>query len=74
MTAIPKVPNMTLYPFPRERCGEFDKKRSTGRRGRRRPKIWKDSDEKIVRTTPRYDSGMHQMEIEHEKDSLNSIQ
>jgi hypothetical protein len=85
MTASPKVPNMTLDPYPRERCVEVDRKRSTGRkalrhppssntRGSRRPKIWKDSDEKIVRTTPRYDSDMHQMEIVHDKDSLNSSQ
>jgi hypothetical protein len=73
MTASPKVLKMTLDPCPRERCVEFDRKRSTGRkalrhppssnmRGSRRPNIWKDSMKNIVRTTPRYDSGMHQME------------
>jgi hypothetical protein len=67
MTASPKVPNMTLDPYPRERCVEVDRKRYVGRkalrhppsssmRGSRRPNIWKDSDENIVRTTPRYDS------------------
>jgi hypothetical protein len=63
----------TLDPYPRERCVEVDRKRSAGMkelrhppsssmRGSRRPKIWKELDENIVRTTPRYDSGMHQME------------
>jgi hypothetical protein len=77
MTTSPKVPNMTLDPYPREICVEFDRKRSIGRkelgnppsssmRGSRRKNIWKDSDEKIVRTTPRYDLDMHQMEITHE--------
>jgi hypothetical protein len=56
MTASPKVPNMTLDPYPRERCVEVDGKRSTGRkelrhpsssntRGGGRPNIWKKSDE-----------------------------
>ena len=73
MTAIPKVLKMTLDPFPRERCTKVDRKRSARRRAlrhppssnmrsSRRPKIWKDSDEKIVRTTLRYDFGMHKME------------
>jgi hypothetical protein len=70
MIASPKVPNMTLDPYPRARCVEVDWKISPRRkvlrhppssntRGRRKPKIWKDSDEQIVRTTPRYDSNMH---------------
>jgi hypothetical protein len=81
MTASPKVPNMTLDLYPRARCVEVDRKRSAGRkalrhppssstRGSRRPNIWKESDEKIVRTTPRYVSGMHQDGIAHDKDSL----
>jgi hypothetical protein len=85
MTASPKVPNMTLDPYPRARCVEFDRKRSAGRkalrhppssnmRGSRRPNIWKDSDEKIVRTTLRYDSGHAPDGIVHDRDSLNSSQ
>jgi hypothetical protein len=73
MIAIPKVPNMTLDPYPIEICVEFYRKRSTGMkalrnpsssstRGRKRPKILKGSDKHIVRTTPRYDSDMHHME------------
>jgi hypothetical protein len=77
---------MTLYPYPREIYVEFDWKRSVGRkalrhpsssrmRGSRRPNICKkELDEHIVRTTPRYDSDMHQMEIVHDIYSLNSIQ
>jgi hypothetical protein len=73
MNANTKIPNITLDLCPIERCVEFDRKRSIGRkalrhpsssrmRGSRRPNIWKNSDENIVRTTPRYESGMHQME------------
>jgi hypothetical protein len=73
MNASPRVSNITLDLCPRERCVEVDRKRSTGRkalrhppssntRGSRRPNIWKDLDENIVTTTPRYDSGMHQVE------------
>jgi hypothetical protein len=73
MTARSKVPNMTLYPYSRVRCVEVDRKRYVGRkalmhppssimRGSRMPNILKDSEEQIVRTTPRYNSGMHQME------------
>jgi hypothetical protein len=73
MTASPKVLKMTLDPCPRERCVEVDRKRSTGRkelrhppssntRSSRRPNIWKNSDENIERTKPRYDSDMYQME------------
>jgi hypothetical protein len=73
MTTSPKVPQITLNPCPREICFEVDRKRSSGRkalrhppsssmRGSRRRNIWKDSDEKIVRITPRYDSGIQQME------------
>jgi hypothetical protein len=81
----PQGTKITLDPCPRERCVEFDRKRSVGRkelrhppssnmRGSRRPKIWKDSDEQIVRTTPRYDSEHAPDGIAHDKDSLNSIQ
>jgi hypothetical protein len=84
MIASPKVQNVTLDPYPREICFEVDINIFIGRkelmnppssnmRGRRRPNIWKESDENIVRTTLRYDSDMHQMEISHERDSLNSI-
>jgi hypothetical protein len=70
MTTSTKVPKINLDPCPRERCVEVDRKISAGRkalrhppssnmRGRKRKKIWKDSDEHIVKTTPRYDSGMH---------------
>jgi hypothetical protein len=56
MTASPKVPNITLDPYPRERCVEFDGKRSTWKEGIKasfiiqhegwkRPNIWKKSDE-----------------------------
>jgi hypothetical protein len=73
MTVSPKVLQITLDPCPRARCVEVNRKRSTGRkelrnppsssmRGNMRPKIWKESNEKIVRTTSRYDSDMHQME------------
>jgi hypothetical protein len=73
------VPNMMIDPCPRVRCVEFYRKRSTRRkalrhppssntRGSRRPKIWKDSDELIVRTMLRYDSSMHQMKIVHNID------
>jgi len=73
MTASPKVPNMTLDPYSKVRCVEVDRNISIGRkslrhppsttmRGRRRPNIWKESDEQIVSTTPRYDPMMHQME------------
>ena len=70
MIASPKVPNMNLDPYPRVRCVEVDRKRSTGRkalrhpplsntRGSKKTNIWKDSYEHIVRTTPRYEFGMH---------------
>jgi hypothetical protein len=32
MTTRPEVPNMTLYPYPRERCAEVYRKRSSGRK------------------------------------------
>jgi hypothetical protein len=62
-----------LYPCPRERCVEFDRKRSIGRkvlrhppsssiRSNRRSNILKESDENIVSTTSRDNFGMHQME------------
>jgi hypothetical protein len=56
MIASPKVPNMNLYPYHREICFEFDRKRYAGRkelrnppssstRGSRRKNFWKDSHE-----------------------------
>jgi hypothetical protein len=73
MTTSPKVSQITLDPCPRETCVEVDRKRTVGRkalrhppssntRASRRPKIWKDSDEYIVSTTPRYKFDMDQME------------
>jgi hypothetical protein len=73
MTASPKVLKITLDPYPIARCDEVNRKRSVGRkalrnpsssnmRGSIRPKIWKDSDEKIERTTQRYNSDIQQME------------
>jgi hypothetical protein len=73
MTASPKVPQITINPYPRAICVKVDRKRSIERkasrhhpssttRGSRRPKISKDLDEQIVRSTSRYDSNMHQME------------
>jgi hypothetical protein len=55
MIASPKVPQINLYPYPRTRFVEVDKKRSAGRKelrhppssrtsGIKRPKNWKDSD------------------------------
>jgi hypothetical protein len=80
MTSSHKVPKMTLDPCPREICVEFDRNISTRRkelrhppssitRGRKRPKIWKDSNEQIVRSTLRYDSVMKKME-QHIKNNL----
>jgi hypothetical protein len=85
MTASPKVLKMTLYPHPREICVEVDRNISIGRRelrhppssnmrSRRMPKIWKDSDENIVRNTLRYNSDHALDGIVHNKYSLNSIQ
>ena len=73
MNAIPKVLTISLDPCPNVICVDIDRKRFAGRKelrnppssntmGSIRPKIWNDSDENIVRTTPRYDFGMHQME------------
>jgi hypothetical protein len=70
MIASHKVLNMDLDPCPRARCVEFDGKRSTGRKESRHPpssitrgsirkNIWKEFNEYIVRTTPRYDSRMN---------------
>jgi hypothetical protein len=64
---------MTPYPYTRERCIEFNRNRyarrralrhppSSKKRSSRRTNIWKESDARIVRTTLRYDYGMHQME------------
>jgi hypothetical protein len=59
MTTGPKVPNITLDPYPRERCVKVDGKRSIGRkelrhpsssnmRGGRRPNIWNKLDEEKI--------------------------
>jgi hypothetical protein len=72
MIASPKVQKMTLNPRPRERCAEFDKKRSARREALRHPpssntkssrrtNILKDSDERIERTKLRYEFGMYPM-------------
>jgi hypothetical protein len=64
---------MTIDPCPRAICAEFNRKRSSRRRAlrnppsfntrsSRRPKIWKDLDGNIVKTTSRYKNDMHHME------------
>jgi hypothetical protein len=76
---------MTLDPYPRERCVEFDRKRSVGRkalrhppssnmRGSRRPNIWKDSDEQYCKDHTEVRLRHAPDGIAHDKDSLNSIQ